>query len=161
MEERTNRAESVLLIDEHALDKECINLPSNFLRYAHKLAEAKRDVIELKNKLEVVQADLGKKVRDNPAVYGLEKVTEKAIEDVVTRSKEGQAAQREINEAQHNVEMLSAIVRALEMKKSSLTMLVDLHGMGWHANVKVSEEGKRAVEDMTKRNVRRRHSSED
>jgi hypothetical protein len=57
--------------------------------------------------------------------------------------------------------MAQAVVWALEHKKRSLTLLVELHGMGYFSAPKISPEGKAAVEDMTKRRVRRSSAHED
>lgn len=152
---------SVVGINEHALDKECISLPTNFLKFAHLAAEARRDVIEAKAELDLVEADLAKHVRDNPGAYGLEKVTETAIASTVLRSPKYQTALKAVHKAQHEAEMHSAVVSALEHKKRALTLLVELHGMSYYSDPKISKRGKEAVETMTKRHVRRRDLLED
>lgn len=146
---------AVVDIDENNLDKECIKLPSAYLRHAHRSAEAKRDVDEVKRQLDVVEADMAKKVRDNPGAYGLEKVTESAVAATVLRSGTYQAALQTLNEAKYKAELAQAVVWALEHKKRTLTLLVELHGMGYFSNPKVSERGREAVDDMSKRRTRR------
>ena len=148
------QAPSVVQIDEHNLDKECINLPSQYLQYAHLSAEAKRDVGELKAELDVVEADLSKLVRADPAKYGIEKLTEAGLKEVVRTRKAYREAQDKLQEAQYHAELAQAVVWALEHKKRALTMLVELHGMGYFSNPKISASGKAAVEEMTKCKVR-------
>ena len=150
------KAKSVVEISETELDKECIKLPSDFLFYAGLAADCRRDVQELKAKMDVVEADLSKKIRDEPAVYGIEKVTESAINAVILTRKEYKQAQSELFAKQHDLDIAQAVVFAMEHKKRALTMLVELHGQGWFANVKMSAKGKEAVEEMTKGKVRRR-----
>jgi chorismate mutase len=154
------QAPSVVQIDEHNLDKECINLPSQYLQYAHLAAEAKRDVGELKAELDVVEADLSKSVRADPAKYGIEKLTEAGLKEVVRTRKAYRETQDRLQEAQYHAELAQAVVWALEHKKRSLTLLVDLHGMGYFSSPKVSKAGREAVDDMTKNRVRRRHQDE-
>lgn len=157
--------QSVVSIDENNLDKECINLPTDYLKYAHRSVDKKRDVDEAKSKLSVVEADIGKKVRDNPGVYGLEKVTESAINTTVIRTKEYKAAEQELRDAQYQADLAQAVVWALEHKKRTLTLLVELHGMGYFSKPKVSENGRDAVEKMTQRarpgNIKRNLREED
>ena len=151
-------SENVVQIDEAHLDKECIRLPSDYLKWAHKSADAKRDVDEAKNALEVAEADASRDIRENPARYGLEKVTEKAIGECLATAPSYQAKVRAHIEAKHKAEMVQAVVWALEHKKRTLTLLVELHGMGYFSQPKVSAKGREAVDDMLKKNMRRAHS---
>lgn len=146
---------SVVEIDEFRLDRECIRLPTDYLRYATRAAEAKRDVVEAKNRLSVVEADLGKHIRDMPGKHGLEKVTEGALKEVILTHKDYKQAVQDYNEAVYESSLADAVVSALEIKKRTLTLLVELHGMSYFANPKVSERGREAVNEMGKRATRR------
>jgi hypothetical protein len=143
-------------IDENHLDRECISLPTLFLQYTHQSAEAKRDVDEAKNELDVVASDTSKEIRDKPEIHGLEKVTEKAVSDAVTKHANYQKALKRVSRAKYRADLAQSVVTALEAKKRTLTLLVELHGMGYFSSPKVSREGREAVEEMTKRKVRRR-----
>ena len=156
-----NESESVVRIDELNLDKECIRLPSDYLRYAHLSADLKQTVSLRKAELDVVEADLCKKIRTDPQAYGIEKVTESAIKECVATRKEYKQAVRASIEAQHDQDIAQAVVWALEHKKRSLTLLVELHGLGYTSTVKLSDHGRKAVEKMTKEKVRPRRFSED
>lgn len=150
------KAPSIVQIDEHNLDKECIRLPHDFLQYAHLAAEARRDLDEAKAELDVVEAKVARFVRNTPAKYGIaEKVTEGAIKAAVATDRRYLEQQKKVNEAKHQLDMLQAVVSALETKKRSLTLLCDLMGMSYYSNPKVSEAGKEAVERMTQERVRR------
>lgn len=157
----SNEAHAVVQIDETALDKECIRLPSDTLKYYHRAVDAKRDVEEAKRQLDVTEADLSRKVREMPGMYGLEKVTESAINAVVGQRSEYQTKLKELNGAKYESDLAQAVVSALECKKRTLTLLVELHGMGYFANPKVSPRGREAVEEMTKRATRRPVRRED
>ena len=148
-------AASVVQIDEHALDKECIRLPSDYLKYANLAADAKRDADEAKTRLDVVQADLAAEVRSNPSDFGLDKVTEAGIQGAVLTNERYQKVLTRVQKARHAQELAQAVVWALEHKKRTLTLLVELHGMGYFAAPKISEKGREAVEKMTQRNVRK------
>lgn len=154
------RSESAVLIDEHALDKECIRLPSDYLKFAHLSAEAKRDVNEAENELAVVKADLQKKIRSKPDRYGIDKITETAITSEILLQQEYKDAEENLSVAKYRYEMAQAVVWAMEHKKRSLTLLVDLHGAGYFSSPNLSKAGKEVVEEMTKSRVRRRNSED-
>jgi hypothetical protein len=154
-------AEPIVQIDEHNLDRECIRLPGDYLKYAWQAAEAKRDVDEAKAALEVIDADLAKQIRDTPARFGLEKVTESAISGTILLAPAHKQALQILQDARHDYEMTNAVVWALDHKKRSLTLLVDLHGMGYFSDVKMSAQGKEAVQKMTQAAVRRSPRRED
>lgn len=150
-----NKAESVVSIDENNLDRECIKLPTQYLQAAFQSAEAKRDVAEGKSELSVVEADLNRAIRADPATYGIEKITESAINAAIATSKEYTKAKQALQEFEYYADLAQALVWALEHKKRSLTLLVELHGMSYFSKPKVSEAGREAVERMTQRKVRR------
>ncbi len=149
-------AQSVVSINESALDKECIKLPTDYLRFAHRLAEAKRDVDELKAALDLTEAECAKSIRSAPEKYGLEKDTEKAVAAAVLMHPKYQQALKDYQLVKHTADLAQAVVGALECKKRTLTLLVELHGMGYFANPKVSERGRDAVNNMTKVKIRNR-----
>lgn len=142
-------------IDPDNLDKECLKLPSQYLQAAHASAEAKRDVDEAKNALEVVEAELSASIRTTPSKYGLESVTEKSIAAKILLQKEYQRALRTLTGKRHEAELAQALVWALEHKKRSLTLLVDLHGMSYFSSPDPSPEGRRHLQERVKRSVRR------
>src|SRR3990167_3369038 len=154
-EERQAGEDSVVLIDENNLDKECIRLPFDYLKFARLAADAKRDVDEAKASLDVTQAEIAKKIRLKPEDYGLDKVTEAAISTAILLQGEYVEAQDILIRSRHRYDLHQAVVWALEHKKRTLTLLVELHGMGYFSNVKMSKEGKEAVEEMTKTKVRK------
>ncbi len=155
MSNDTDNGLSVVHINELELDKECVRLPSDYLKYAYQAAEAKQGASQCKADLDVVESDLRRRIRDTPGKYGIEKVTESALSDTVLLQPDYREALRKMQKVQHRVELASAVVWALEHKKKALVMLVDLHGMGYFSNPKISRKGKEAVEEMAKHRVRR------
>jgi len=49
----------------------------------------------------------------------------------------------------------------LEHKKRSLTLLVELHGLGYFSDVKVSEKGREAVNEMLRKKVHKKFRDDD
>lgn len=154
------RAESIVEINEFQLDRECIRLPTEYLRYAHLVAEAKRKSDEAKAEMEVVRAELDAAIRDNPQHYKLDKVTEAAVKAVVLTRPKFQDANKAFLDSCHHVDMLQAVVSALETKKRSLQLLVELHGMSYFADPKLSENGKKVVAGVTEKRLLKRNLRE-
>lgn len=152
---REEQSPSVVSIDEHNLDKECIRLPGDYLKYSTQSANQKWKVDKLKASLSVIQAEAASRIRRRPEKYGMDKATESGITAAVQMDATYQAAADALIDAQHQLELSQAVVWALEHKKRSLTLLVELHGMGYFSTPKISRQGKEAVEEMTKSNVRR------
>lgn len=155
MESNTQYSD-VVKIDEHALDKECIRLPSDYLKFAHLAADARREADELKADMDVCVAELTSDVRSSPEDYGIEKVTESAINKTVAALPTLRSARRRYEKARHRQELVQAVVAALDVKKRTLTLLVELHGRGYYATPRISKEGKAAVEQISKDRVYRR-----
>lgn len=153
-------SKSIVEIDELNLDKECVRLPSDYLKHANASSELKKKMDMLKAEFEVAQAEVSAMIRKNPEKYGLEKVTESGIHSAMLLSKRYRQAEYGLLEAKAEQDMAQNVVWALEHKKRSLTLLVELHGMGYFSNPKITREGKQAVDDMMKRKARR-HRNED
>lgn len=139
-----------IAIDELDLGRECVRLPTQFMRHANLAVDAKRDVDEIKNRLEVIEADLTKEVRANPGKFGIEKETEKAIAAVVLTHPRYQKGVEMLSEARHKADMAQAVVTALEYKKRSLTLLVELHGLGYFSSPKISQRGLEELDKLTR-----------
>lgn len=164
------RDTKIVEIDPNNLDKECIRLPSDYLQYCFAAVDAKADLDEAKAELDVTEADILADVRDNPHKYGLEisertkAPTDKACAAQVAIDPRYKKMIAKVNELKYEAEIAQAIVNAFEVKKRSIANLIDLHSMGYFSNVKLSKEGKEAVEKMTERAVMsgsRRRRSED
>jgi hypothetical protein len=155
------KAQSIVQIDENALDKECIRLPGDFLKYATRSADAKRNVDEAKAALDVTQAELGKKIRAMPEEFGLDKITEASLASTIILQQQFKGAQTVLFEARHEHDLIQAVVSAMDHKKRSLTLLVDLYGMSYFSSPKLSTEGREAVQEMTKRATRPRRGQEE
>lgn len=155
-ESLAERGESIVTINPLELDKECVRLPSDYLSIALEAADLRKRLDEFKAEQEVLEADLAKDIRTNPANYGLEKVTEGAISACITSNSKVQAITERTARAKHRLDIAQAVISALEAKKRTLTLLVELHGMSYFAGPNLSEQGKKAMERMTKDSVRPR-----
>lgn len=155
MEDHLEKAEDIVQIDKLALDKECIRLPGDYLKFAHLSADAKRDLDDAENELKVISAEISRDIRANPEGFGLPKVSEDGIKSMTILQKNHQKALAQITELRHKSELYQGVVWALEHKKRSLTLLVELHGLGYFADVPMTREAKQSVDEMSKRRARR------
>lgn len=150
------------LINEDELDREWVEQPRLYFRYAKKLALARRDLEQAKTNLEVVAADLSKKIRKDPGRFGIEKITDKTVESAVVTSKEYQQAQTTVTDAGYQVNLLVAAVSTLDHRKRALENLVDLHGMNYFSAPKArTNSGREAADDIRKRRARRAYDGGD
>lgn len=155
-DEIRRHAYSSVRIDPLNLDKEILRLPTLYTKYAFQAADLRHRVDQLKAEMDLVEADLDRKVRADPEEYGINRISEGSIHRAVIRRKEYCDIQRLVQNAQHDQEIAQAMVWAMEHKKRSLTLLVELHGLGYMANPKLSEKGKSALHDMMKEKIRTR-----
>jgi len=79
------------------------------------LAKARAKFQRKKLELQVLEAELAKRYR-----MELAKVTEKAVEEAVVRTKEWQELHKEVISAKEEVDMLSALLEALLVKRDML-----------------------------------------
>lgn len=145
----------VVEIDEHSLDKECIDLPRQYLRFASIAADAKATVAAYEARASAIAAEVASDIRTNPELYNLDKVTESIIAAETVKHARVQKAKEKVRLAQYENDLAQAVVWALEHKKRSLTLLVELHGRSYFASPPVSAKGRASVmeERRTRRNA--------
>jgi hypothetical protein len=143
-----NEFETEIQIDKYSLDWEFERQPMLYHKYATLLTEAetKRDM--LKNKIDVVHAQLNSLIRGNPKGYGLEKPTETAIESLIVQSDEYKNAIEEHGNAVYETKILKTAVESLMQKKTALENLVRLY-LGEYYSKEVPKE----VKEMQDKNV--------
>jgi hypothetical protein len=121
-------------INEHELDREWVEQPKLYYKWAKKLADKRLYLDEAKANFDLVKADLDARIRADPDEFDLgEKVTEASVQACILRQVEYVNAQQELNAARHEVNVLEAGVSALDHRKRALEKLVDLYGMQYFA----------------------------
>lgn len=148
-------SESLIEIDEFALDREWLRQPKLVMQYALKLADARKAAAEAKAAVDIAEAELELDIRNRPEEYDLKKVTEAAIKATVLVSSVYQSAQRRYNRAKHLVDVLQGIMEALEHRKKALEGLVTLEGRNYFSKPQTTKEGEKALAEATKRKVRK------
>jgi len=104
-----------LVIDDGRLEEDLRELSYRYAELGVLLAKAKAEYESRRLEFQVLEANLAKHFRET-----LPKVTEKAVEEAVVRSFEWQEVKRRVIEAKQEVDLLSALVQALETKRDLL-----------------------------------------
>ena len=153
----TDDFKEIVKINKFHLDEEWLGQPSLFYTFAEELAEAQRVYDKLKEKLEIVKAELSIAIVKKPSNFGLHKTTQALIESTLLLNDEYKEALEEVREAKYNVSVLQSAVKALEQRKSALENLVKLHGQSYYAEPQVqSEEQAESVKEIKKSSARER-----
>jgi len=148
-------------IDKNNLGKEWLRQPLLYLKYAQAAADARRDVDECKNALEVTRAELSLKVRKDPEKFGILKATEAGYTSAIEMSKDVKNAQDDHIVARHDYEILLAAVGAMDHRKKALENYTSLYLSGYFSDPKAKEGESEAVSDMRKQEIRRRGKQRD
>ena len=128
--------DGLLDIDKTRLDDECEDQPRKIWNYGKMLAKAIRLWDEAIANLKLAEADVDAAVRENPSDFGLEKLNETSIKRAILRSKEYQEANKAVNDAKYRVGVLEAVVKSLDHRRSSLSMLDGQDQRGYFARPK-------------------------
>ncbi|MHC1623171.1 MAG: hypothetical protein ACXQTR_01105 [Candidatus Methanospirareceae archaeon] len=148
--------EEMIEIDENRLDDEWIIQPRLYFDCANRLAEARRDWDSAKSNLDVVKADTSQAVRADPASFGLSKMTEASISEVVAVSPKVREAVAKVLDSKYQVDVYQALVTAMDHKRKALEKLVDLFLASYYSKPRASREAEGEVEKLEKRTVRRK-----
>ena len=124
--------------------------------WSRKLADAQRELDQMKSALDLKRADLDADIRSDPAAYGITKITEKAVENYIIADPLFQKAIKGVIDAKHSVGIIKSAVDALDCRKHALECLVKLHGQGYFAACKADGDDKEAMDVAEKRAIRRR-----
>jgi len=119
--------EQDLAIDPYCLDEEWLRQPGLYMKYSSMAADAQKRRDQLKERLEVIKAELDKKIRLTPSNYvTAEKVTETSIAFAILLQPEYKEAANDLTESNYELNMLQSAVRALDHKRSALENEVKL-----------------------------------
>jgi hypothetical protein len=152
----------LLAISLNNLEENCQSNPQLTFVWGTELAKAKRRVKDLKSLYKVACAELEKRIRQQPQAYDLDKVTDKAVEAVITTDNECRNRLDEQQQAEYEEDILKVFMEAVSDRREELGNLTKLHGqMYWcKPDVSVPEADrvatmKAASEKVSKPNFRK------
>ncbi len=146
--------ESVIDIDQDDLVEEWKNQPRLYLEWSSKLADARKKLEEAKATIDVVTAELDDRIRTSPDKYDLEKVTENSVKACILRQEAHAAATSSFQEAKHEVDMLGAMVGALDHRKRALENIVQLWAAQYFSSPSLTAKSLDSVDKRGKRDLR-------
>ena len=143
-------------IDENALDQEWIKQPSLFSKYAKTAADARMEMDEAKNSLEVIKAEVSVSIRREPETHGLAKVTEASLKELVECCDQVRVANTILIEQRHHYEIMQAAVGAMDHRKKALEGLVSLFLADYYSQPRAKSSGAKEVMDEKEKQAIRR-----
>ena len=129
--------EDDIRIDEEMLDVEWLEQPTLFLKYASHFANTQRDLDDVKQKLDILKAELDIEIRKNPTKFGIEKITEGAIQSAILTNASYNALYEILLDTKYENDMAKNAVQAMNMRKDALENLVKLHAQSYFAGPRV------------------------
>lgn len=150
-----NDYDAIISIDKRLLDEECLLQPKLFLKWSNELTHVNSKLKEAKKELKVIAAELAKKMRLNPDLYGLKNnPSEVSINSVMDLQKEYQEQLDMIAVREYDVDMLENVRQALLDRKKELENLVQLHGQQYFSAPKISTDDAHGILEERKRMAR-------
>ena len=142
--------------DAANLGEEWSRQPLLYMKYARAAADARREMDESKNVLEVVKSEIALSIRNDHGSYGLIKVTEALLIQAVQCHADVKAAMEEVVDARHSYEVLLAAVGSMDHKKKALENAVSLFLAGYYSEPKAKEGDREGIEEIEKTRIRRK-----
>lgn len=130
-----------LKIDKYSLDEEWLKQPSLYLEWAEQVVEAQSNRDRKKEQLDVVKAELDIDIRSNPEKYGISKITEGAIQNIILTEGSCRDANDNYLKSVETVRMLEIARESLEHKKKALESLTQLYLNGYYLTDGVGIKG--------------------
>lgn len=137
-----------LKINLHALDKEWERQPDLYIHWAEEATNAIDLRDSLERQLTVWASKKAMRIRKNPKIYGLDKVTDSAIKDIINSSAEYNELYAEWLRAKKDASILDKVgSRAFEHKKRALEKITELYFNNYFSEPRIKKEVKDAVEE--------------
>jgi hypothetical protein len=127
-------------IDSEALDIEWLEQSSLMMKYSQNVAQLQKEVDEAKESIELIKAELDKKIRSKPEKYGIVKITDTQVASTILMQQSYQIASTAYIDAKFELNTAKGAVDAFEHRKNSLENLVKLHGQQYFAGPKIPRD---------------------
>lgn len=112
----------------------------------HFSATCRRDLDVLRERLKLYEAELQTRIRKNPEDFGVDKVTDKAVQSVVEGDKKRNNLVQSITEADYTYGLSLAAVKSVEHRKSALENICRITMSEFYGTPRATSEGAREVE---------------
>lgn len=143
-------------IDRYNLDEELIRQPQKYYDWALKAAKASEEKEAAKHTLEVVRADVEKRIRKNPERYGISDPKESAIKLEIPRHPKVKRYTRKFIQAAYNERILNEAKTSFAQRKSMLQSLTQLNLQLHFAEVPAPRHFKEGFYERKKKKIQKR-----
>lgn len=148
MPKNIEELKSMLKFDKHGLDEEFLSFPMQFREIGQQSVMAFNERDRMKQRLDVKRAELDSLIRRKPESYGIDKISENAISNVIICNKQYQALYDEFLKCKEEADVLEVLKDAMRMKLTAMTYSVKLYESSYFADGKmprVAKEGRDAA----------------
>ena len=144
-----------LKIDRYNLEKELVRQPQLFMEWALKAAIASVDREDAKNRVELIRAEIDKKIRSNPEEYGISesKSTDRAIKLAVENHRRVKKFYKKYLKKLRDEKILNEAKTAFNHRKKMLESLVSLNIQLHFSEPKVPVEKKEMMYQDSRRSM--------
>jgi hypothetical protein len=132
--------EDDIKIDESSLDVEWLDQPSLMMKYARHAAQCRLEMDKAKEALELVKAELDKEIRSFPDRFGIEKITDKVVENTIPMQPDYKEAINNFIKARFESDVAYGAVKAMETRKDALENLGRLMGLQYFAGPRMPRD---------------------
>lgn len=147
-----------LNVDKYNLDTEWENQANNFMDTCEWYADVSMERDKIKEQLDLLRAEVGKEVQDDPKGFGIDKdpgkVTVDALNKAISLDDRVKIKQEELHEANRRVNVMSGAKEAMAHKKKALESLTELTIWGYFAEPKVNREIRKQSIEKASENTR-------
>ena len=148
-----NQFKKDLAINEHKLNQELLRQPQLYYDYAKLATQAKCDMEDAKDDLEIIKAKIDVKIRKDKEKYDVS--TEQSIKSAVEKHPKVVRFKEKYSKKRRVSLLLEKAEKALEQRKRMLQMYVYRSVNNMHSNVKIPREKDRELKKDISRNIRR------
>ena len=148
MREVKEEFQNELKIDKDSLDDECLNQSILFAKWSLMAVNAVDEKDRNKEKVDLIKSQLDKKIRENPADFGLDsdkKPTETAILNCILIQNEYRSIYNEYLASLNQANVLFVAKEAFQMRRYMLEKIVDLYQSNYFASPKIKPETKERI----------------
>lgn len=156
-EQEVDPVEGILEIDPHQAEAQWVEHPKRFYQLSVLQVKADKRVRDSEANLELVKAELARKVRRRPQKYGLPRGSEAAINSLIITFPEYQEAKADCNNAQYEADMAKAAVQAMWHRKKGIEQVCEfeLGNLGCQPRQPRNYEARNKLEQAEKEAVRK------
>lgn len=123
-----------LELDMHHLDEGWLDLPALILKWNTNSVEVEMNARVMKIELEQLRATLDARMRENPAEYGIQKITEATITSAIMIHPTVMEKTKDFNDTDKRSKILKTYCLAIEAKRKALEGLTQLYATGYFAS---------------------------